>query len=323
MNPKKFVCLCGLFIFFLMIQIPCYAEENVSFYSEKNILDFYNYDKTQPLNAIMDTVGEAAVNHVINVTFTSIHQERVPAKLWMPKWATEDVKAPIIFWLHGYGGNKHIEDAAFWGLSSLSCAFMALDAQYHGDRREPGRAMYSLDLVQDRYAIAQTVIDYRRAIDLISQLPNIDTTRIGILGGSMGGIVGAMLAGVDSRIKVSVIIVGAGHWSEMLKLSDHFTAPALREYLHGHYSMIDRLLMPVDPITVIHRVNHLQMHHGTKDMTVPYSLAVELFEKASEPKEFHSYEGHDHESIFKDFAATVVLVQRAVRWFKKYLLNSQ
>lgn len=309
----------GLVICFFIIHISGYAGEDVSFYSEQNILDFYNYDKTQPFDAVMDTVGMAAINHVINVTFTSIHNERIPAKLWMPKWAAEDAKAPLIFWLHGYGGNKHIDDNVFWGLSSLGCAFMTLDAQYHGDRRDPDKAMYSLDLVQDRYALAQTVIDYRRAIDFISQFPNIDTTRIGILGGSMGGIVGAMLDGVDQRIKVSVIIVGAGHWSEMLKLSDHETAPALRQYLHGHYSMIDRLLMPVDPLTLIHRVSHIQMHNGTEDMTVPYPMAVELFQKASEPKHFYAYEGHDHESILSDFMTSIVLIQRAIRWFEKYL----
>lgn len=319
MNLKKIICFCSLFILFGMIQLPGYPQENVSFYSEENILNFYHYDKTQPFEAVLDTVGMAAINYVIDITFTSIHNEQVPAKLWMPKWATKELKAPIIFWLHGYGGNKQIDDAVFWGLSSMNCAFMALDAQYHGDRAEPDKALFSLDLVQNRYANAQTVIDYRRAIDLISQFPNIDSTRIGLLGGSMGGIVGAMLAGVDKRIKVSVIIVGAGHWSEILKLSDHFTAIVLREYLHGHYSMIDRLLMPVDPLTVIHRVRYLQMHHGTKDMTVPYPMALELFERASAPKTFYTYEGHDHESIFKDFSAVVLLVQRAMRWFKDYL----
>ena len=135
----------------------------------------------------------------------------------------------------------------------------------------------------------------------------------------MGGIVGSLLAGVDERIKASVIIVGAGHWSEMLKISDHHTAPALREYLHGHYDMIDRLLMPVDPLPLIHRVSHLQMHNGTNDMTVPYPMAVELFQHAAEPKEFYSYEGHTHESIFNDFTATFKLIQRTIRWFNDHL----
>ncbi|MBN1351143.1 acetylxylan esterase [candidate division KSB1 bacterium] len=319
MNLQKFYFIPVLLVIALLMPISSRAGENISFYSEQNILDFYNYDKTQPFDAEMDTTGMAAINYIINITFTSLHNERVPAKLWMPKWATPEVKAPVIFWLHGYGGNKHIEDAAFWGLSSLNCAFMALDAQYHGDRRESAKAMYSLDLVQDRYAIAQTILDYRRAMDFISQYPQIDTTRIGILGGSMGGIVGAMLAGVDERVKVSVIIVGAGHWSEMLKLSDHETAPALRDYLHGHFSMIDRILMPVDPLTLIHRVSNLQMHNGTEDMTVPYPLAVELFQHAGEPKEFHKYEGHNHESILNDFNASFLLIQRTIRWFQKYL----
>ena len=106
MSSVKIFAACCLVVSVFILPINLFAGDDISFYSEQNLLDFYRYDKSQPFDAEMDTVGTAALSDVINVSFTSIHDERVPGKLWIPQWATADVKAPIIFWLHGYGGNK-------------------------------------------------------------------------------------------------------------------------------------------------------------------------------------------------------------------------
>jgi len=74
----------------------------------------------------------------------------------------------------------------------------------------------------------------------------------------------------------------------------------------------------VDPINLIHRVHTLQMHHGTEDVTVPYSTGVALFEKAGEPKEFYSYPGEDHYSIIRGESLYLIIV-RAVNWLNQHL----
>ena len=312
-----------LLVIFIFVggTLPLAGKEIQFVYDEQNVLDFYNYDQSVPLEASIDTTGTILIYYKFDVEFTSIHGERVPAKMWIPKSAKPDKKIGCILWLHGYGGNKEIDDMAFGILGpGLKCAFLSLDAQYHGERKEPGKAMFSLDLLQDRYAIAQTIMDYRRALDLLAQLPTIDMDNIGVLGLSMGGILGALLAGVEPRIKASVIIVGGGHWSAMMPVSDHPTAPPLRKYLKGHYQLLDRLLEPVDPLRLIHRVHNLQMHNGTEDITVPYATAVEIFEKAPEPnKEFHSYPNHTHLSMIQDPATIMLVFFRTMEWFKKHL----
>ncbi|MDZ7262016.1 MAG: acetylxylan esterase [candidate division KSB1 bacterium] len=301
---------------------PQTAGDGGSLYSESNLLDFYRYDKTQPFEATLDTAKELVLVHYkINVTFKSIHNETVTARLYIPTWATPETPTPCVFWLHGYGGNKDIPDEAFLILGPLGYAFMSLDAQYHGARHRPAKDIFSLDLVQGRYALAQTVIDYRRAMDFLETLPQIDSNRMGLIGASMGGIIGALLAGVDERIKVAVLIAGGGDWEQIIRTSQHFTGPPLRDYLRGQYLILHRFLDPVDPINFIHRLKvplALQMHHGTEDVTVPYATARTLFDKAGEPKEFWSYSGKDHFSLFAGFNSYYIAL-RTIRWLKKYL----
>jgi len=48
-------------------------------------------------------------------------------------------------------------------------------------------------------------IQERRALDLLATMPEIDAQRIGFFGWSNGAIVGALLAGVDERVKAYVL----------------------------------------------------------------------------------------------------------------------
>ena len=306
----KFVLL------FTMAITPLHAGD---IYTEENLLTFYRYDKTQPFEAIFDTTGGGTPEcYEIKVSFKSIHQERIPAMLYIPKKATPASPVPCVFWLHGYSGNKKIDKDILSLMAYYGYAVMSLDAQYHGERKKPTKDMYSLDLVQNRYAFAQTIIDHRRALDLVETIAEIDSDRIGLLGGSMGAILGALLAGVDDRIKAAVLVSGGGDWAEMIKGSDLKPSDPIRKYLRDNYQLVDRLLGPVDPINLIHRACAVQMHHGTEDITVPYATGLALFDRAVEPKEFHSYPGEDHYSI-SEGNSLILVVGRTINWFNQHL----
>ena len=69
---------------------------------------------------------------------------------------------------------------------------------------------------------------------------------------------------------------------------------------------------------LIQRGHAIQIHHGTEDVTVPYSTGIALFEKAGEPKEFHSYPGEDHYSISRGESLNLIVIH-AVIWLNKHL----
>ena len=67
----------------------------------------------------------------------------------------------------------------------------------------------AFSLADAQGAIANYVqygIQERRALDLLETMPEIDARRIGFSGFSNGAIVGALLAGVDERVKAYVLI---------------------------------------------------------------------------------------------------------------------
>jgi len=54
----------------------------------------------------------------------------------------------------------------------------------------------------------QTVIDLRRAVDVVLSRPGVDPKRIGFVGHSFGATWGGVLAGVEKRIKAYVLMAG-------------------------------------------------------------------------------------------------------------------
>ena len=60
-----------------------------------------------------------------------------------------------------------------------------------------------------------SVIELRRIIDWVSELKEIDRTRLAAAGISMGGIVSSIAMGVDSRISAGIFIVTGGHMEEL------------------------------------------------------------------------------------------------------------
>lgn len=291
-------------------------------YTEQNLLDFYAYDNSAPLEArLVPTTGGTAQLDEFQLTFRSVRRELVTGVFYLPKTATDSTRTRCLLWLHGYGGDKTIVSEALSVLGQFGFALLALDAEYHGDRKQPGKNIYGLDLVENRYALAQTIIDYRRALDFLETLPQIDPQRIGLLGASMGGILGALLAGVDERVKVAIIVAGGGGWSEIVRQSQIAPAEPVREYLNGNFKVAPRLFDPVDPIHLIHRVRSpraLQMHHGDLDTIVPFSAGTALFDRAGDPKEFWTYPGDDHYSIGRG-NGVLLLISRALSWLNQYL----
>ena len=93
----------------------------------------------------------------------------------------------------------------------------ALDAQCHGDRisqndfapvnhfldpAQPTPARRGYFTQQEIYI--QTTRDYRRTIDYLESRAEIDASRIGLIGYSMGGAQAFLVTGVEPRIKVAV-----------------------------------------------------------------------------------------------------------------------
>jgi len=257
---------------------------------------FYSYDKLLPLNVSEELIKDENAYRFYKVYFNSVNEERVPGLLSIPKGKGN---SPCVVFLHGYGGSK--EDIL--SVSELAAAegyaVMAIDAEFHGERKEAGKALYSPDLNESRNGIIQTIIDLRRAVDYIETRPEIDKEKIGYVGGSMGGILGAIFIGVEPRVKAAALLVAGGNMSLMIRESQHFTMPAIRKHLETQgmsYEELQELLDPVDPVNFIANFSPrpVVFHLGKYDRIVPSAAGEQLYRAAREPKSVYWYDsGHD------------------------------
>lgn len=271
------------------LAIPDYLAED-------DFSEFYTYDKSIPLNPVEELVRDEGVCKIFKVYFNSVNGERVPALISIPSGKG---KHPCIVFLHGYGGSK--EDIMSFAslIAAEGYAVISIDAEFHGERREEGKALYSPNLEESRNGIVQTVIDLRRAVDYLETREEIDTGKIGYVGGSMGGILGAIFIGVEPRVKAAALLVAGGNMSLMIMRSQHPAIPAIRRYLEEQnmtYKELQEKLDPVDPLNFIGKFSPrpVVFHLGKYDRIVPAESGDQLYKAAGEPKQVYWYDsGHD------------------------------
>jgi pimeloyl-ACP methyl ester carboxylesterase len=88
--------------------------------------------------------------------------------------------------------------------------------------------------------MAKMLWDAQRAVDLLTELPNVDPKRIGTVGHSLGGKEALYLAAFDDRIKVAVSSEGGiglkfSNWE-----APWYLGPTIREagFDHEHHELL-------------------------------------------------------------------------------------
>jgi fermentation-respiration switch protein FrsA (DUF1100 family) len=159
--------------------------------------------------------------------------------------------------------------------------------------------------------------DLGAMIDYLCTLPEVDKSRLSLLGFSGGAAVSVYVAAKDKR--VSAVVSGAcptefGLWTrseDPSSLIEHFRdigairdndfPPSPRRWLDGF-----RLVKPIDYIGRI-SPRPMLIVHGDQDETVSVGDAQRLYAKAGEPKKLTIVEGAGHRLRHDEGAMAVVL----------------
>lgn len=147
------------------------------------------------------------------VTFTPEPDDRVPAWLLIPKSLPRDGKAPAMLCLHQTTRIGKDEPAGLGGLKSLWYAhelaergFVCIVPDY------PSFGEYPYDFKKQgaHYASGsmKAIWNNMRAVDLLETLPEVDKSRIGVIGHSLGGHNALFTAAFDERLKAVVTSCG-------------------------------------------------------------------------------------------------------------------
>jgi predicted esterase len=129
---------------------------------------------------------------------------------------------------------------------------------------------------RDRVALLAAVAVLRDAVELADELPELDASRLGYVGLSVGATVGVQLRAEEPRIAAFALISAVARISEYSSFPDH---PQTRQMVrHGTIDRYLEAMRAVDPITYATADTRMPvlLQFGEHDPLVPKSSADEL-----------------------------------------------
>lgn len=190
---------------------------------------FYEYDREMPLEArVVEKQGRPRPSRPPlppncvrdKIVFRSL-DSRVVGYLGVP--TTGSPPYPCVIALHGIGDSKDgwWEDDSFFrgglitsALLESGIAVFTPDAQYSGERSYANEFESAFEIVfrkewwgRFQGMFVQSVIDCRRTVDFLETRPDIDKSRLGVIGYSLGAMETFAFMALDERVKTAVACV--------------------------------------------------------------------------------------------------------------------
>jgi cephalosporin-C deacetylase-like acetyl esterase len=289
----KIAILIAATIAALLALPSCQAQQT----PYQQYLPLYADDPAAPLGVRQEGTGKFQGGRWGKITYAGKGAEKVPALIYLPDTASAKHPAPCLILLHGLGGNKEMMTPLAQFLAGAGYASFMIDEAGQGERNSAGANVFptftseqdmTKSLVDDGVA---TVVDLRRGIDYLQSRPDIAKDKIGLIGFSLGALEGAILGGVDDRVKAVALVSGGGNLGEIIA-----DQAKNNQSLGGHYAALlagttaDQLedqLAPVDPLNFVGHIapRPLLMEHGRNDVIIPPANAQALYDDAGQPKQ--------------------------------------
>jgi len=235
------------------------------------------------LKSLSHTQNAAAT--VEKMTIRGVDGDVVPFYIVTPLGATPQNRVPGIVLVHGLTQNidQMLFAAQFYAAQGY--ASVIPEIVNHGERMQSGHALFGSDVVSLRADIIESVGDIRRTLDVFAARPNVDNKRIGLVGLSLGSILGSITTALDTRIQTAIFAVGGADWRTILstsQISSDKTKAAARQLNAQQIALLD----DVDPKNFVGRIapRPVLMLNGKRDTIIPVAAAKAFFQSAREPK---------------------------------------
>jgi predicted esterase len=166
-----------------------------------------------PLAARVETLPRERDLAVEQFWFSSDATHQIDALAYKP--ANASGRLPVVILLHGTGGRKESMEPLAQEFAKAGLLAVSMDGRYHGAQYGPenGTPLYFKAMV-DAYRtgaehpfLFDSVWDIMRLIDYLETRPDADSSRIGLIGLSKGGMEGWLAAAVDPRIHAVVPLI--------------------------------------------------------------------------------------------------------------------
>jgi len=204
----------------------------------------------------------------------------IPAYYFKPRKASKDRPVAVLINIHG--GPESQYRPAFNGIEQFYLHELGLAVIHPNVRGSAGygKTYLKLDNADKR---EDSVRDIGSLLDWVATQPELDATRIVVMGGSYGGYMTlASLTNFGDRIKAGVDIVGIASFRTFLKNTSPYRQDLRRaEYGDERDPKMQEYFEKVDPLNNVDRIKSaLMVIHGRNDPRVPFSEAEQIANKA-------------------------------------------
>jgi fermentation-respiration switch protein FrsA (DUF1100 family) len=236
-------------------------------------------------------VGAGGVT-VHQLTYAQLDGSRNMATLVEPD-APLVAPRPAILFLHWYGPpnptsnrTQFLPDAV--DLAGSGVVSLLVDTPWSKERWFGTR-----DSAKDFEFSVQMAKDVRRALDVLLAQPNIDKSRVAVVGHDFGAMWGALAVAADPRVTHFVYAAGTSSFT------DWYLYTPKREGAEREAFIAK--LAPLDPIAHLPKIapRPVLLQFGTKDEHVKNEAATAQAEATKEPKTVKTYQNAGHELTFQ------------------------
>jgi len=212
------------------------------------------------------------------------------AKLWQP--AEPARGRPAVLLLHWLGGSFDLLEIIGQRLAENGIVSLMMYMPHYGPRRardrERRRTLLGGRQEEALAGIRQAVLDARRAGDWLAARPDVDPARVGLVGISLGAVVGSLAAGVDDHFSRCAFVIGGGDLPAIILHGSRETAEQKRR-LEEEGCTADRLRelwKAIEPCTFASRMqaDDVLMINAEEDEIVPRASTEKLHEAIGRPE---------------------------------------
>jgi alpha-beta hydrolase superfamily lysophospholipase len=157
--------------------------------------------------------------------------------------------------------------------------------------------------------VSKRLKELKAVVAFARQHPSL-STRLGLLGSSLGGYVSLLYAAQDTAIRA--LSVWATPYN-LLALRHNIPEEELRRLKEDFF--IDAAQYRLE--SVLSELTTVQIIQGKNDTIVSYTHAQELFSRVSHPKELHMIPAGDHSLTGPEDRK--MAIEHSMRWFQTYL----
>ncbi len=200
-------------------------------------------------------------------------------------------RRPAVVVLHILGADFPLSRYLAIRLADRGVAALFVKLPYYGERRPTEgagakRRFLSTEVDRSMTSMRQGVCDVRRALHWLASRPDVDADRLGVVGISLGGIVGSVAAAVDPTATRGVFMLAGGDLSRIMWDMPE-SRPYREKWIESGRTRADlkALTDPFDPLTHAAglRGKKILFVAGRVDEVVPPETTVALWNQAGRP----------------------------------------